>query len=103
MTRVGGDVPVTEIAHPAHQGSVWSLIAPISATVCGLGLLTFSSLSLLAAPTALLAIVAGMLGVMRDRRTVWRVVAGLSALATLALVAVTAIVIYLLSAGGRTT
>jgi hypothetical protein len=94
---------VTEIAHPAHQGSVWSLIAPISATVCGLGLLTFSSLSLLAAPTALLAIVAGTLGVIRDRRTVWRVVAGLSALAALALVAVTAIVIYLLSAGGPTT
>ena len=103
MAAWGENVPVTDIAHSAHRGSVWSLIAPISATVCGLGLLTFSSLSLLAIPTALLAIIAGSLGVIRDRRTVWRVVAGLSALAALALVAVTAIVIYLLSAGGPTT
>ena len=94
---------MTDIALSAYRGSVWSLIAPISAIVCGLGLLTFSSLSLLAAPTALLAIVAGTLGVIRDRRTVWRVVAGLSAFAALALVAVTAIVIYLLSAGGPIT
>lgn len=94
---------MTDIAHSAHRGSVWSLIAPISAAVCGLGLLTFGSLSLVAAPTALPAVIAGTLGVIRDRRTVWRVVAGLSAVAALGLVAVTAIVVYVLSAGGPTT
>ena len=95
--------PVAEIAQPANRGSMWSLIAPLSATVAVLGVVNFSSLSLLAAPAAMLAIVAGTLGVIRDRRTAWRVLAGLSALASFGLTAVTAMMIYVLSAGGPTT
>ena len=94
---------MAEIAQPANRGSVWSLIAPVSAAVAGLGVGNFSSLSLLAVPAALLAIVAGTLGVIRDRRTAWRVVAGLSAFAAFGLATVTAIVIFVLSAGGPTT
>jgi hypothetical protein len=85
----------------AHSRS--NLIAPLSAAVAGLGVVTFSSLSLVAAPAAVLAIVAGTLGVIRDRRTAWRVLAGASALAAFFLAAVSAIVILVLSAGGPTT
>ena len=88
---------------PDNRGSVWSLIAPLSAAVAGLGVVNFSSMSLLAAPAALLAIVAGTLGVIRDRRTAWRVVAGVSAFAAFGLATVTAIVIFVLSACGPTT
>lgn len=91
---------MAEIAQPANRGSVWSLIAPLSTAVAGLGVVSFSSLSLLAAPAAMLAIVAGTLGVIRDRRTAWRILAGLSAVAAFGLAAVTAIVIFVLSAGG---
>jgi hypothetical protein len=97
----GGAVAL--IAQPANRGSVWSLIAPLSAAVAGLGVVNFSSLSLLAAPAAMLAIVAGTLGVIRDRRTAWRILAGLSAFAASGLAAVTATVIFVLSAGGPTT
>lgn len=96
------DGAVAGMAQPDNRGSVWSLIAPLSAAVAGLGVVNFSSLSLLAAPAAMLAIVAGTLGVIRDRRTVWRVLAGVSALAAFGLAAVSAIVIFVLSAGGPT-
>jgi hypothetical protein len=89
-------------AKPIDGSSVWSVIAPISATVAVLGVLDFNSLSLLAGPAALVAIFAGTLGVVRDRRTGWRVLAGLSALAALGLVAVVGLMIYLLS-GPRPT
>ena len=82
---------------------MWSLIALLSAALAALGVVSFSSLSLVAAPAALLAVVAGTLGVIRDRRTAWRVVAGLSAVAAAGLTLVTAVVIFVLSAGGPTT
>ncbi|QNN53771.1 hypothetical protein [Nocardioides mesophilus] len=75
------------------------MVAPISAAITWVGLLSFSSLTLLAAPAALTAVVAGTLGVVRDRRTAWRVLAGLSALTTLGLVAVLALMIFMLSGG----
>ena len=95
---------MTETATPpARRGSVWSIVAPISTAVAWSGVLDFSSLSVLAVPAALLALIAGTLGVIRDRRTGWRVVAGLSAAASLGLVVVTALVVFMLSAGGPTT
>lgn len=89
---------------PARRGSVWSVVALISTAVAWSGVLDFSSLSVFAAaPAALLALIAGTLGVIRDRRPVWRVVAGLAAVASLGLVVVMALWVFILSAGGPTT
>lgn len=90
---------VTGTARPAPRGTRWSVVAPVSCAIAWLGVFSFSSLTLLAVPAALLALVAGTLGLLRDRRTLWRVVAGLSVGATLALIGVAGLIVFLLSAG----
>jgi ABC-type tungstate transport system substrate-binding protein len=68
-----------QAADADRRGSAWSVVALVS------------------------AVVAGVLGVARDRRPVWRVVAGLSATLTVVLAVVVGLLIWFLSAGGPTT
>ena len=93
----------TSTVHAGPRRSVWSVVALVSAVVAWLGVLSYTTLTVLAVPAAVLAVVSGVLGAIRDRRPVWRVVAGLCAVLTLGLALVVGLLVWFLSAGGPTT
>ncbi|MGZ6854021.1 MAG: hypothetical protein ACXVGC_08180 [Mycobacteriaceae bacterium] len=83
---VGTDREVTPGASRPKGGSVWSYISLLVALSCALGITASlgydipSGLAFSWLPLTLLGVVAGIVGVSRDQRVLWRVLGALSAL-----------------------